>query len=180
MISQAFDTPTRRANPLLVAFLILLGLAMAAVLVGVGWTAIHRWTAAPPTRPAGTTVTDGDLAFRVAYVDTTANSQGVAGETVPTGKFVNVRVSVTNRAGRPRHVDPADQFLRAGGKRYAVDHDATVNAGDTAALSLPGRTGATGSLILVFDVPKRVASAAIEVHATASSGGARVTLPAFG
>lgn len=95
MTPQTFDTPTRRPNPLSTGFLILLGLALVAVLVGVAWTAVHQWTAAPAPRPAGTTVTDGNLAFRVAYVDTTAISQGAAGETAPNGKFLDVRVSVT-------------------------------------------------------------------------------------
>jgi hypothetical protein len=120
---------------------------------------------------AGSTVTDGDLSFRVTDVRTASES----GRRSAQGVFVIVYLDVRNLGDSPaEYRDSAQTLLDAAGREYKADGAAGV------AQDLPSfgdlNPGSSARVVAVFDVPATSAAHAIELR-EGGFGGARVLLP---
>lgn len=173
----------RRTNPLLIGFIILLGLGLVAVVAVVIIAAAGggQSAASEPTHPASSTVTDAPFTFHVTKVEAKKRVKGDGGSATAKGTFVLVHLAVTNGASKPRFVGSDDQKLQAGGKTYAFDLNATVEVDKGPEIGAPEQInpGATEEIVVVFDVPAGANPEAVELHGSASSGGVKVALPAI-
>ena len=136
---------------------------------------------APASATIGQSVRDGKFAFIVTSVQPPekllTDRLGIS-ETAQ-GEFVIVRVNVTNIGYEARTLTATDQFLiSAKGQRFATSA-AISSLKDSDQLFVekinPGQTVYDAPLL--FDVPAGTTMASIELHDSASSGGARVKLP---
>lgn len=176
--------PRRRTSPLAIVAVVaaaLVGLIVVAVVVVVAAGGSDGTTpgAKPSTHPAGSTVTDDQFGFRVTSVSTASRIKSDGGTDRAKGRFIKVQVAVTNKAAKPRFINADDQQLRAGGKGYGVDVNATVDADKGPEVGLPEKIngGATETILLVFDVPAGATPTTLEVHGSEVSGGQLLALP---
>lgn len=125
--------------------------------------------------PAGTSVRDGKFEFRVAGLD----SGRRVGFQDANGSFLIVTLAVFN------HSDETKWFLPFGQKLVladgtVVEHDATATAWQAVQHQLGHsfelRPGASGTAVLVFDVPDSASAAHLELHDFVLSDGVSVAL----
>ena len=136
---------------------------------------------APASATIGQSVRDGKFAFIVTSVQPPekllTDRLGIS-ETAQ-GEFVIVRVNVTNIGYEARTLTATDQFLiSAKGQRFATSAAiSSLKGSDQLFVEKinPGQTVYDAPLL--FDVPAGTTMASIELHNSASSGGARVKLP---
>jgi hypothetical protein len=136
---------------------------------------------APASATIGQSVRDGKFAFIVTSVQPPekllTDRLGIS-ETAQ-GEFVIVRVNVTNIGYEARTLTATDQFLISGkGQRFATSAAiSSLKGSDQLFVEKinPGQTVYDAPLL--FDVPAGTTMASIELHDSASSGGARVKLP---
>jgi len=136
---------------------------------------------APASATIGQSVRDGKFAFIVTSVQPPekllTDRLGIS-ETAQ-GEFVIVRVNVTNIGYEARTLTATDQFLiSAKGQRFATSAAiSSLKGSDQLFVEKinPGQTVYDAPLL--FDVPAGTTMASIELHDSASSGGARVKLP---
>jgi hypothetical protein len=136
---------------------------------------------APASATIGQSVRDVKFAFIVTSVQPPekllTNRLGIS-ETAQ-GEFVIVRVNVTNIGYEARTLTATDQFLiSAKGQRFATSAAiSSLKGSDQLFVEKinPGQTVYDAPLL--FDVPAGTTMASIELHDSASSGGARVKLP---
>lgn len=127
----------------------------------------------------GEPVRDGEFEFKVTKVGTSKRvSSKDSGENIAAeGRFVIVRITVTNRSDDPRYFVADEQKLQAAGTTYSPDIDATVTVDKGPEIGLPEEVNPDASerVTVVFDVPKNAKPAGIELHDTAESEGTEVT-----
>lgn len=189
MTHRPYPAPPRRSNDPVAALIIIVVVAVAIAIMGVIVGTIgsrgplpdrRRWppTAARKTRQAASIATDSKFTFHVKHIDTDARLKSLDGPDFPKGQFVKIWVAVHNQASRPRFVSADDQQLHAGGRTYSVDVDATADVEGSGA-GQPGKisAGNTETIVLVYDVPQGVKPTVLEVHGSARSDGALLSLP---
>jgi len=137
----------------------------------------------PAAASIGKTTRDGTFAFVVTSAQrhgrTLASRSGT--DQVAEGEFLIVQVNVTNVGGEARRLTATDQLVISDrGHRYAPSAAVTsLEDADKAFLTMinPGSTVIGAALL--FDVPLGTRIASIELHASMSSTGVQVTLPAL-
>jgi hypothetical protein len=126
---------------------------------------------------AGTPVRDGDFEFAVTSVETATHLGGQILGVEAKGVFMIVRLRATNIGRDAQYISDSNQkLIDEQGREYAPSSSAAayvVNAGSLFERLNPG-LAAEG--VVVFDVPRGVRVAAIEVHDSVFSRGARVAL----
>ncbi|MFF2550274.1 DUF4352 domain-containing protein [Nocardia sp. NPDC058058] len=126
---------------------------------------------------AGSEVRDGKFAFIVTAVDPAVATLGdneILRKTAQ-GEYVVVHVDITNTGDKAQsYFGDNQKLIDDQGKQYSNDTAAelAVNTSLTAEIN-PGNKL---SVSIPFDVPKGTVPAAIELHDSAFSGGARVAL----
>jgi hypothetical protein len=124
--------------------------------------------------PLGSTVSDGKFQFRVTDVGPLpANWYGPA----PTarGQWLIATMTVTNTGNEPQSFFVQNQkLIDADGREYAADTMASYAFNSNTTMVLDMNPGFTITAKVPFDVPPGTPVAAIEVHDSAFSGGARV------
>ncbi|MEV6067427.1 DUF4352 domain-containing protein [Nocardia sp. NPDC052001] len=126
---------------------------------------------------AGSEVRDGKFAFIVTSVDPAVAALGdneILRKTAQ-GEYVVVHVDITNTGDKAQsYFGDNQKLIDDQGKQYSNDTAAelAVNTSLTAEIN-PGNKL---SVSIPFDVPKGTIPAAIELHDSAFSGGARVAL----
>ena len=134
-------------------------------------------TGSSRTRAPYGPVRDGTFEFRVVRFGCGPRTLG-SGPAAPRaqGKFCLVTMQVRNIARVPQNFDANAQHLYAvGGTRNQVDGGATLRAGSKL-LYVRVNPGNSVSGTLVYDVPTSFRPAALEVHDSPASRGARLPL----
>jgi Domain of unknown function (DUF4352) len=131
---------------------------------------------APGTPGVGQEVRDGKFEFVVKGV---RRSMG-EGMAKPRGEFVVVTMTVANIGNEPQSFFIQNQKLIDGSNRqYAADFSAAswINSGhDNESMLMDMNPGFTITTQVPFDVPVGTTASAIEVHDSAFSGGAKISL----
>lgn len=136
-------------------------------------------TKAAPAPGLKTPVRDGKFQFVVNSVKTGVATIGDSGfDMKAQGQFVLISVSVTNIGNESQLFDASNQvLLDASGKQYSASSEAAIYLPSAQQAFLedinPGNS-VTGTL--VYDVPKTMVPAAIELHDSMFSGGVTVRL----
>ena len=122
-------------------------------------------------------VRDGQFAFEVKSV--TKLTGGLPpGMPTPMGEWRTVLITITNIGDQPQSFFPQNQkLIDEAGRQYASDTMATVAMNSNAnAIIVEMNPGFSAKLWVLFDVPPGTEIAAMELHDSAFSGGATVTL----
>jgi hypothetical protein len=124
----------------------------------------------------GSTVSDGKFQFRVTDVGPLpANWYGPA----PTarGQWIIATMTVSNTGNEPQSFSVQNQkLIDSAGREYAADTMASYAFNSNTTMVLDMNAGFTITVKVPFDVPPGTQAAAVEVHDSAFSGGARVTV----
>lgn len=124
-----------------------------------------------PTVSRGVPVRDGNFEFVVSGVSAPPNSRT---DPAPRGKWVVVTVAVRNIDDNPQAFIANNQKLvDSAGRVYSADAEAAV-AMNHAPMVITMDPGLNITLKVPFDVPAGTAPAAIEVHDSVFSDGARI------
>ncbi|WP_067704563.1 DUF4352 domain-containing protein [Nocardia jejuensis] len=129
------------------------------------------------TAPLGTEVRDGKFGFVVTRVDppvaTVGDNQFLQKDAQ--GEFVLVYVDVTNTGDKAQtYFGQNQKLIDDQNREYSNDTTAELNLNkDVTAEINPGNKL---SVVIAFDVPKGTVPAAIELHDSMFSGGARVAV----
>ncbi|PPJ06387.1 DUF4352 domain-containing protein [Nocardia cyriacigeorgica] len=129
------------------------------------------------TAPAGASVRDGKFEFTVTAVDPPISTIGDNPYMQKTaqGEYILVHVTVTNIGDRPQTYFSSNQKLFDDqGRRYENDTMAELNVNEH--LSTPINPGNSVDVTIVFDVPVGTVPAALQLHDSMFSGGAKVAL----
>lgn len=122
-------------------------------------------------------VKDGKFTFVVTKMSTRTGSVGPEGfGKEPQGKFVLVKVKVTNHDKEAQTFDGDSQQLIAGGKQYSADTEAAIYLDSAKSILTEINPGNTVNGTVIFDVPTEVTPSAIELHDSPFSGGVQVKL----
>ena len=125
-------------------------------------------TAAP-----GTPVVDGDFEFVVSDVGTPANWRG---DPRPRGQWVIATVTVRNTDDDPQSFMPNNQkLIDSAGRIYMADAVAAVTMNNDS-MVIDMKPGFKITMKVPFDVPAGTLPAAIELHDSVFTDGARVQL----
>ncbi|MGV9740337.1 protein kinase domain-containing protein [Nocardia farcinica] len=126
--------------------------------------------------PAGTPVRDGKFEFRVAAMESGVPRVGLQ---TARGAFAIVTLAVRNISDQPKWFLPFGQKLVTG-DGTVVEHDTTATAWQAVqhrlGHSFEVAPGASGTAVLVFDVPAHTAPAHLELHDFVLSGGVTVAV----
>jgi len=117
-------------------------------------------------------VRDGKFEFVVTDVSTPAN----LGDPPPRGQWMIATMTVANISGEPQSFFVQNQkLIDSAGREYAADTMAAMamNPADST-MVIDMNPGFTITAKVPFDVPPGTQVAAVEVHDSAFSGGARV------
>ncbi|MEV4888990.1 DUF4352 domain-containing protein [Nonomuraea sp. NPDC055795] len=125
----------------------------------------------------GTAVRDGDLSFTVTKVERVGRiGSDLVGKDAQ-GAFLVVYVRVLNLGDATRtFVGSAQKLVDAGGREHAASTAAAMYITDSRSLYEKISPGKFVEGVVVFDIPKNVTPATVELHATGSSRGAIVQL----
>ncbi|ONM47289.1 DUF4352 domain-containing protein [Nocardia donostiensis] len=129
------------------------------------------------TAPAGTSVRDGKFEFTVTAVEPPVQTVGDNPylQSTAQGRYILVHVTVTNIGDKPQTYFSSNQKLFDDqGRRYENDTMAELNVNDH--LSTPINPGNSIAVTIVFDVPAGTVPAALQLHDSVFSGGAKVAL----
>jgi hypothetical protein len=125
------------------------------------------------TSPLGTQVVDGDFEFVVSGVSTDANWRG---DPRPRGQWVVATVTVRNTDDVPQPFMPNSQkLIDSAGRMYMADAVAAV-AMNNDSMVIDMKPGFKITMKVPFDVPAGTLPAAIELHDSVFTHGARVQL----
>lgn len=129
------------------------------------------------TSPAvGDRVRDGKFEFRVTGVLTARKVGSAYLSKTAQGRFYRVNVTVRNVGDEPQTLDSSSQKLYdAAGREYAADGEAGMYI-DSKAFLEDINPGNSVKAALVYDLPKNVKPAVIELHDSPFSGGVKVRL----
>ena len=128
----------------------------------------HRAAAAP-----GTQVVDGDFEFVVSDVSKPSNWSG---DPRPRGQWVIATVTVRNTDANPQSFMPNNQkLIDSAGRTYRGDALAAVTMNNDSVV-IDMNPGFKITMKVPFDVPAGTMPAAIELHYSAFTDGARVQL----
>ena len=164
---------------------LLIVVAVLAVLFTIGKIGYHigstsapsATTTAPPRAGIGQEVRDGNFGFVVTSVDVskTARDPSIQFEIVPKqGEFVNVHLTVRNVGDRPQRFFAYNQTLQIGANQFSSNNEATMW---TQAMTVEINAGNSIHAVVSFDVPPGTSNdGVLTVHASVSSGGARIGL----
>lgn len=118
-------------------------------------------------------VNDGKFTFTVTGVD----QKDSLGSRQPRGKFVIVEITVKNTSKQEHSFQVNDQMLiGSNGAKYRADWLAAASINDENTLLLTLGPGFSANYRLPFDVPPDITAAKVELHDSAFSAGATVTL----
>jgi|SRR4051794_21271565 hypothetical protein len=188
---MSYDPRPQRRPPLKPLYAVLLGLGAIVVLLVAG-AAAQRYTtkesAAATATPArrttpaapgvGAAVRDGKFEFVVAQVDCSHTSLGQEHlKRTAKGKFCVVSLSLRNIAGGSQYfLSYAQKAFDGSGAGYGVDEiaDLYVNR-DTKTFLDKVNPGERVAGKIVFDIPKTVTLATLELHDSPLSGGVKVS-----
>jgi hypothetical protein len=121
----------------------------------------------------GTPVCDGDFEFVVSDVSSPANSRG---NPRPRGQWIIATVTVRNTDDQPQTFLPNNQRLvDSTGRIYLADATAAVKMNDDS-MAIDIKPGFKITIKVPFDVPTGSSPAAIELHDSVFTDGARVQL----
>jgi hypothetical protein len=124
-----------------------------------------------PTASPGTPVVDGDFEFVVSDVSTPANWRG---DPRPRGQWVIATVTVRNTDNDPQSFMPNNQkLIDSAGRTYLADAIAAVRMNNHS-MVIDMRPGLKITMKMPFDVPAGTQPAAIELHDSVFTDGARV------
>ena len=164
--SQGGSTPTDAAQPP----------------AGSGATASQQPTASqPPTQQdatVGTPVRDGKFEFTLTQVETGVKRVGsdALGQDAQ-GQFVLLHLTVTNIGTEAQYFDGSSQKLHDSADRtFSADSGAAIYLDESNSFLNQINPGNTVEGIVVFDVPADAVLTTAELHDSAFSGGADVTL----
>jgi hypothetical protein len=116
-------------------------------------------------------VRDGQFAFIVNSTTT-----GDVPHTTPMGEWALIAITVTNIGDRPQSFFPQNQkLIDSSGREYAADTMAAAAMNDRATI-VDMNPGFSVKLWIPFDVPPGTDLAAIQLHDSAFSSGATVTI----
>jgi hypothetical protein len=118
----------------------------------------------------------GDLAFVVHRVDTTdiiADPEFPADNVTADGRFIVVKLTVTNTSGDPQVFHSAFSTLSDGAAQYRVEAAASHFVGDADKAVNPGTSI---DAALVFDVPRSVDPRTVVLRERPSSEGVSIAL----
>ncbi|WP_460525889.1 DUF4352 domain-containing protein [Flindersiella endophytica] len=123
-------------------------------------------------------VRDGDFTFTVTKVE--YSTEPIGSEylnTKPQGQFVLVHMTVANHGKEAGTFFGDNQYaLDAGGRQFSADGEAAIYLEDSESLLEQINPGNKLSGIVVFDVPKGTKIQKLELHDSAFSDGAIVTV----
>ena len=136
---------------------------------------------AAPVEPAvgvNTPVRDGKFEFTVTQVEKGVPSVGDKYLNAKAqGQFVLVHVTVTNIGKEPAYLlDGNQKVTDAQGRQFSADSSAAIYLKDNSVLFKEINPGNSVKGTLVYDMPKDASPAAIELHDSMFSGGAKVNL----
>ncbi|WP_063825243.1 DUF4352 domain-containing protein [Nocardia exalbida] len=129
--------------------------------------------------PLGTEVRDGKFGFVVTGVEAGVPSVGTNPylKKDAQGKFVLVRVTVTNTGNKPQtYFGQNQKLIDSQGRQFTNDTTAEINVNDSGVIGAEINPGNKLNVVLVFDVSPDAEPAQIEFHDSAFSGGARASL----
>jgi hypothetical protein len=108
-------------------------------------------------------------------VSKTARDPSIQFEIVPKqGEFVNVHLTVRNVGDRPQRFFAYNQTLQIGANQFSSNNEATMW---TQAMTIEINPGNSIQAVVSFDVPPGTSNdEVLTVHASPSSGGARINL----
>ena len=138
-----------------------------------------RTTEAKTEAPGiGTPVRDGKFEFTVRKVECGKSKIGSSGiDKNAQGQFCLVYLKVENIGKESQLLDGGNQYLFGpGGQRFDADSEAAVYLDQAQTFLNEINPGNTVNGIVVFDIPKSVKPAKIELHDSAFSGGVTVEL----
>lgn len=127
-----------------------------------------------PTVSVGTSVRDGKFEFLVSDVST---PQSWYGEPRARGQWIIVTMTVTNIGDEPQSFFADNQkLIDTAGREYAPDTMAAIsmNSGDSMVIDM--NPGFNITVKVPFDVPPGTQASSVEVHDSAFSSGAKVTV----
>ncbi|MGQ4618101.1 DUF4352 domain-containing protein [Nocardia sp. R7R-8] len=131
------------------------------------------------TAAAGTSVRDGKFEFTVTAVDPPVKTVGSNPYLQKTaqGQYIQVHLTVTNIGNRAQSYWASNQkLIDDQGRKFENDTVAGINVNDSAAMTAEINPGNSIQLVVVFDVPPGANPAALELHDSAFSRGAKVAL----
>ncbi|MFF0543347.1 DUF4352 domain-containing protein [Nocardia thailandica] len=139
--------------------------------------------AAPPSRSdvaaAGATVRDGKFEFTVTAIDPPVKTVGSNPYLQKTaqGEYLLVYVRVTNIGNKAQTYWSGNQkLIDDRGREFENDTMAGINVNEGTAMSSEINPGNSVDVVVVFDIPAGTTPAALELHDSAFSGGAKVAL----
>ncbi|MFC9519001.1 DUF4352 domain-containing protein [Nocardiaceae bacterium NPDC056970] len=143
--------------------------------------------AAPAPAPApkksapgiGAEVRDGKFGFVVTSIETGVATVGDNPylQKQAQGQFVLVHLDVTNTSDKPQSYFASNQkLIDAKGREFAPDTMAAINFEAGTAILGELNPGITISTTIAFDIPADAIPAELEVHDSAFSGGASISL----
>ncbi|MFI5499303.1 DUF4352 domain-containing protein [Nocardia asteroides] len=93
------------------------------------------------------------------------------------GEYVQVHLTVTNISNKAQSYWSDNQkLIDDRGREFANDTMAGINVNDGTAMTSEINPGNSVQVVVVFDVPAGTTPAALELHDSAFSGGAKVAL----
>lgn len=186
-------------HPVLLTFLVIFGVLMLIGIIAAAGSSTPATTAAPgsdessaapkatPTKAKpkaksqariGQPARDGKFQFTVTRVQPGVAQVGSAdfGKKAQ-GQFVFVHVTVTNVGNEARTFDGSSQYAYDKvGRKYEASTEAAIYLDDSQSFLEEINPGNTVKGIVIFDMPKGTIPTVLELHDSAFSGGAKVSL----
>ncbi|WP_280206344.1 DUF4352 domain-containing protein [Nocardia cyriacigeorgica] len=129
--------------------------------------------------PAGSAVRDGKFEFVVTAVDAPVKTVGDNPYLQKTaqGEYILVHINVTNISDQPQTYFADNQkLIDSQGRKFGNDTMAAINVNPETSIGSPINPGNTLPVTIAFDVPPGTVPAALELHDSMFSGGAKVSL----
>lgn len=133
-------------------------------------------TAPSPPPTMGTPVRDGGLEFIVYGVRLGPSISSDPTSYKPHGRYVVVRLSVTNVGDQPETYRAIDQKLIVDGRQYDYAAEPTILLNTNATSQI--NPGISISVLIAYDVPAGTRPGSIELHGAAGTPGVDVDLAA--
>jgi hypothetical protein len=141
-----------------------------ATVVAIG-SQVKKGAGAEEAASPGAPVLDGNFLFVVSDISTPANGLSAPR---PRGQWIIATLKVRNVDDEPQGFLACNQkLIDSAGHTYAADTVAAVALNDDS-MQIDMKPGENKTLNVPFDVPARTQPAAIELHDSVFSGGARV------
>ena len=131
----------------------------------------------PKAAGIGSVVRDGKFSFKVTKLGTATKVGGQYLSKKAQGKFLLVYITVKNIGDEAQaFTGVAQKLYDAGGKEYEASSEAAIYLEDSKSLYEEINPGNSVRGVVLFDVPKDMEPASIELHDSVFSDGVKVSL----